>query len=148
MKVKDESRKELDDVTYQRIKSYCEDGDKLAESGSYDAAIMKYNEAFQLVPQPREEWNASTWILIAIGDAAFLAGYNEFAREVFQDVMYCPGAIGNPFVHLRLGQVLFDAGELDKAADELMRAYIGGEYDVFSEEDPKYFEFLKTRAVI
>ena len=62
--------------------------------------------------------------------------------------MHCPDAIGNPFLHFRLGQVLYDDAQLDAAADELMRAYMGAGPEVFASEDPKYLQFLQTRALI
>jgi hypothetical protein len=34
---------------------------------------------------------------------------------------------------------------MDRAADELTRAYMGGDEEIFDNEDPKYFQFLKTR---
>ena len=43
---------------------------------------------------------------------------------------------------------MFDAGDLDAAVDELMRAYMGGGPDLFGVESPKYLEFLSTRAAI
>lgn len=58
--------------------------------------------------------------------------------------MQCPAAIGNPFLHLRLGQCQFELGNLDRAADELARAYMGAGADIFEGAD-KYFAFLKTR---
>jgi len=58
--------------------------------------------------------------------------------------MRCPDAIGNPFLHLRLGQCQFELGELDRAADELARAYMGAGAKIFEGGD-KYFSFLKTR---
>jgi hypothetical protein len=60
--------------------------------------------------------------------------------------MTCPGAIGNPFLHLRRGQILLDQGENDAAADELMRAYMAEGADIFADEDPRYLSFLRTRA--
>jgi len=54
------------------------------------------------------------------------------------NAMHCPDAIGNPFLHLRLGQCQFELKALDRAADELMRAYMGGGPDLFKLEDPKY----------
>ncbi len=59
------------------------------------------------------------------------------------DAMYCPDAIGNPFIHLRLGEVQFEMGDHAKAQDELMRAYMGAGAEIFQEEDKKYFEFIK-----
>jgi len=93
-------------------------------------------------------WEASTWILAAIADACFLMGKRKSARQALEYAMTCPGAIGNPFLHLRLGQVLFDADEKDAAADELIRAYMGAGAEIFEKDDPKYFEFLKTKAKI
>ena len=60
--------------------------------------------------------------------------------------MTCRGAVGNPFLHLRYGEVLLDAGEDNAAADELMRAYMGAGEEVFATEEPRYLAFLKTRA--
>ena len=53
-------------------------------------------------------------------------------------------AIGNPFLHLRLGQCHFELGNLDGAADELARAYMSAGDEIFVGAD-KYFAFLKTR---
>lgn len=97
-------------------------------------------------PEPKSQWNASTWILAAIADAAFLANYKTSAREALEYAMVCPDAVGNPFLHLRLGQVLLDTGEHDRAADELMRAYMGAGADLFAAEDQRYLSFLRTRA--
>jgi hypothetical protein len=62
--------------------------------------------------------------------------------------MTCPGGLGNPFLHLRFGQILFESGDHDLAADELIRAYMGAGDEIFENEDPKYLNFLKTRAKI
>jgi hypothetical protein len=86
--------------------------------------------------------------LAAIGDAAFLGGYRTTALEALQDAMICPGAIGNPFLHLRLGEVLYDMGELDAAANELIRAYMWDGEEIFAAEDPRYLAFLRTRAIL
>ncbi len=137
---------ELDDAIYAEIVRLSKSGDDLAAEARYEAAVAEYNEAWELVPEPKNTWEASTWILAAIADACFLMGKHESARRALEYAMGCPNGLGNPFLHLRLGQVLFEEGEKDAAADELMRAYMGGGAEVFDEDDPKYFEFLKTRA--
>lgn len=138
--------REIEDATYERIKVLCAEGDERAAARKFDDAIEHYSEALDLVPDPKTDWNASTWILAAIGDACFWGGYRTSALEALQDAMWCPGAIGNPFLHLRLGQVLFDDGEdMDRVADELMRAYMGGGEEIFSDEDPHYLAFCGRR---
>lgn len=138
--------RELDEATHEQIKALCAKGDRFAESLVFENAVAEYNKAWALVPDPKNDWNASTWILAAIADAAFLGGYKTSALEALQYAMTCPGAVGNPFLHLRYGQVLFDRGEVDHAADELMRAYMGAGEEIFAMEDPRYLEFLRTRA--
>jgi tetratricopeptide (TPR) repeat protein len=137
---------ELDPALHEQIKAHCAEGDKLAEAKRYEEAVAAYNKAWVIVPEPRNEWEASTWILASIGDACFLSGYNKSAREALEYAMHCPGGLGNPFLHLRLGQVLFEQNEKDAAADELIRAYMGAGDEIFRAEDPKYSAFLRTRA--
>ena len=139
---------ELPSTIHEAIEHFCSDGDELASAGRYEEAIGEYNRAWEILPEPKSQWNASTWILAAIGDAAFLSNYKTSAREALEYVMVCPNAVGNPFLHLRLGQVLFDMDEHDRAADELMRAYMSAGSDLFAAEDQKYLSFLRTRATL
>ena len=137
---------ELDPHLYTRINRFCEIGDTLAEEGKYSDAVASYQYAWNLLPDPKENWEAATWILVAIGDAHFLHGNYASALTALQHAMRCPDAIGNPFIHLRLGQTQFELGNKDRAADELMRAYMGAGAEIFAEEAPKYLEFLGTVA--
>ena len=141
-------RDELPLQVHEAIRHFCTDGDRLANEREFEAAIAEYSSAWELLPEPKNQWNAATWILAAIADAAFLGGYKTSARDALDYVMTCPQAIGNPVLHLRRGQVLLDAGCEDAAADELMRAYMGGGLEIFEEEDPHYFAFLSDRAML
>jgi tetratricopeptide (TPR) repeat protein len=135
---------ELDDEVHERIQALCAEGDALAQQAKYPAALTKYRAAWDLLPEPRTDWDAATWILAAIGDANFLGGDFAAGRDNLSMAMHCPDAIGNPFVHLRLGQCQYELGNLDGAADELARAYMGAGAEIFEGAD-KYFAFLKTR---
>ena len=96
-------------------------------------------------PEPKQQWEASTWIYSAIGDTfSSQQGYSG-ALRAFQGAVTSPDGLGNPFIHLRLGQCRFELGDLEGAADELARAYMGDGLRVFSREDPKYLDFLSTR---
>ena len=45
--------------------------------------------------------------------------------------MRCSDALGNPFIHLQLGQCQFELGNEQIAADELTRAYVAEGNDIF-----------------
>jgi tetratricopeptide (TPR) repeat protein len=138
--------RELPEDIYREIKEWSNAGDKLAAKKDYRAAIGEYKKAWELVPEPKNDWEAATWLMAAIGDAAYLGGFKKTARDSFQYAMTCPSALGNAFLHLRLGQILLDAEEPDEAAEELMRAYMADGDRVFQGEDSKYLDFLRTRA--
>ncbi len=135
---------QLNATLHQRIEALCAHGDALAEQEQFAAALRKYWAAWDLLPEPRTQWEAATWILGAVGDANFLGGDFAAGRDNLTTAMHCPDALGNPFLHLRLGQCLYELGELDRAADELTRAYLGGGAKVFEDAD-EHFAFLKTR---
>ena len=135
---------ELDDEIHGRIKTLCVDGDEAAARSEFSAAIKKYQTAWDLLPEPKTRWDASAWILAAIGDTSYLSGDFEQGRDTILTAMQCPDAIGNPFLHLRLGQCQFELGFEIIAGDELTRAYMGGGADIFRDQDPKYYAYIKT----
>ena len=134
---------ELDDKTYARVQKLSKQGDKLVAKKKFDAAVDKYREALELLPEPATDWSAATWLFVAIGDARFQQRNYEKSVLSFMNATFCPSGIGNPFVHLRLGQCRLELGEPDAATDELMRAYMGGGKEIFSEDNPKYFKHIR-----
>jgi len=138
----------IPDDIHAEISRLSQRGDQKAEAGQYGEALKEYEAAWELIPEPKGKWNAATWVLTAMGDAAYLSGDLDHALDAFSSAVKGPDGLGNPFIHLRLGQINFDLKNRDRAADELMRAYMGAGKDIFEEDDPKYFEFLKSRAKI
>lgn len=148
MDAMDDNRDELDPTLHSRIVAIAAEADRRADEAKFYEALVLYNDALALVPEPKTKWNASTWLLGSIGDAAFQGNYYETARDALQDAMLCPDAIGNPFLHLRLGETEFELGDSERAVDELMRAYMGAGKDIFEHEDPKYLALLREHAVL
>ena len=58
-----------------------------------------------------------------------------------------PRWLGEPILHLRLGQCALELGDITKAKDELTRAYMGAGKDIFQDEPPKYFALLRDALV-
>jgi len=136
-------QEELDDELYDRIVALSEEGNKFYDDGLYREALAKFSAALELVPEPINDWETSTWLLASIGDCHYLLGEYGEARDALARAMYCPGALGNSFIHLRLGQVQYELGNEARAKDELARAYMGGGKELFDEQDPKYYAFIK-----
>jgi hypothetical protein len=139
-----EAETKLDDAILDQIVQLCRVGDDHLDNDAYDKAHVHYQQAWALLPEPKTDWDTATWIQAAIGDAYFFE--REFAKagEAFRIVSLCPGGVGNPFLHLRRGQIAFELGDLDRAGQELTLAYMGDGRDIFKDEDPKYFNYLKT----
>jgi tetratricopeptide (TPR) repeat protein len=139
----------IPEALFTQIKAKCDEADLLLNKGTAESAAEAfpvYAKALSMLPDPGEKWHASGWILSRMGECYFRSENYERAERLYGDIMWCPGALGNPLVHLRKGQIHFECGQLDRAADDLLRAYMGGGKQIFAKEDPKYLSFLKTKA--
>ncbi len=134
--------KELKPEVYERLKALRQEGDVCAGKGEFNNAISKFEQALDLIPEPLESWEASLWVLGALGDMYVSKHDYVSAIRVLNTAMHC-GGIGNSFLHLRLGQAQFELGNEKRAGDELARAFMGGGQKIFDGEDPRYFDFVK-----
>ena len=133
--------KELSDL----IDGLCRRGDQFAGMEQYDDALDQYGKAWDLLPEPREQWPAATWILLSAGDAHFRLQDFDEAIDLLLDALDCPDGEENPFLALRLGQCLLEAGRHSEAGAALEQALRGGGAELFADEDPKYLAFISTR---
>lgn len=137
----------IDDVTYERLQALCAEGDALCEQEDYAAALGRFQAAFQLIPEPRSEHEASIWVLAAMADACFFMGRFEDVRVAMTEaLLHGQNALGNPFLHLRLGQAHLELGNEAGAEDALAGALMLAGPDIFQGEDPKYWDFLRARV--
>ena len=136
---------ELPYAIQTQIAALCSEGDMMVEQGDLEAGKQQYIAALRLLPDSPLDWGAATWIYVAIGDVHFRTNNFDKAFKCSCNAVQCPKGLGNPYIHLRLGQLYYEQGNFHKAADELTRAYMGGGLDIFLEDDPKYLEFLETK---
>jgi hypothetical protein len=137
-------QKELPDQLYDKVTDLSEAGDELVEKGRFKDGLLKYEAALALLPRPREQWEAFTWLMAAVGDAHFAEGDHAGTVDAMERAMKGPDAIGNPFIHLRLGEARLELGHEKAALDELVRAYMGAGEEIFANEDPKYLKLVKA----
>ena len=143
-----DSQVTMDRATRDGIVALYEEGEKLAQAGRIGSALGKYAEAWALISEPKQGWKISTSVISAIADCWFLAGDFDEVLRALEFGMNCPDAVGNPFLHLRLGQALLERGQEERAAEELMRAYEAHGEKIFAQENPKYLAFLAARGRI
>ncbi|ARN76510.1 hypothetical protein BST96_19585 [Oceanicoccus sagamiensis] len=122
-----------------KTRELCQQGYTLFDSGDIKGAIRSFYSAWTLIPKPQTQWQEAGWVLTALGDAYFTKGDYDNGREALMSALHCPKAMGNPIIHLRLGQCFFELGQTEKAAQQfdLVRNH-GGE-DLIAKQDPKYF---------
>jgi len=140
-----QAQKELPPKIHAEVKRLTAQGDSLAEAGKYPEAIPIYWKAWDLLPEPKQSWDAALWILAAVGDANFHNKDYTACRDNLSVAMHTPDAAANPFLHLRLGQCQFELRNMDRAADELARAYLPEGKAIFKDDDPKYLAFIKSK---
>ncbi|ATD64691.1 tetratricopeptide repeat protein [Neisseria weixii] len=136
----------LNQDLYQQISALCDQGDDLADEGQFNEAVKQYKEAWKLLPEPKSQWEAATWILAAMGDAHFLNGkYRQAVKDLTEALAYI-NALDNPFIYLRLGQSQFELGEEKAALEALQTAYELGDEELWEGEDEKYLQFLAAKV--
>lgn len=137
---------EIDDKLQAELDRLAAEGDGLAKAGKHQEAIEAYRRGFDLIPPPREGRHASLWFITAIGDAQWFAKDYTASLDTWRDAIILYGGFGNPFVHLRRGQTLYELDQKKEAANELLRALLLGGEAVFKTEHRKYWTFITIEA--
>lgn len=134
---------ELEQRIYEDINKlldYAEENVRLCE---FDKAMEKYAQALNLLEGDIEDYDISTIIYAAMGDAMYLAGDYEKSKNCFYDAMNCPGGITNPYLLFRLGQCFYDCGDIEKSKEYFIRTYMIDGVELFKTSNKKYFDVIK-----
>ena len=137
-------KSELSNRDYNEIEILVEQGNELFEAGELKNALDKYETALDIVPSPKTDWEASTWLYTSIGDTFFSGGNLEAAKDNYYNALNCPDGIGNAYIHFSLGQVLYELEDYKKSKESLLKAYMLDGTAIFEDEDPKYFKAIEA----
>lgn len=133
---------ELNDKVYDEIKQRSARGNELADSEYYREALNEFKKALELLPQPVYMWEASTWLYASIGDMYFQLNDYSDSLDSFLQAQKCPDGLGNPFISVRIGECFFELGNIEKAKQYLMQAYMLEGEKIFLDADPKYLALI------
>ena len=121
------------------------EGDDLAEAGRFTEAVATYRRGLDLIARDPDARGAALWFHVAIGDAHWLGGEPDDAGQAFVRALLV-GGLGNPFVHLRLGQAHIAVGREREGLGELLKALLIQGVGIFEGEDPRYLALVTSAA--
>jgi tetratricopeptide (TPR) repeat protein len=127
----------------QRVRQLCAEGYRFFDEGDYEQALRRFYQAWTSIPKPQTQFEASGWVLTAIGDTYFARQNYRAGIEALRSALYCPRTIGNPFVHLRLGQCYLQQQLTDDAERHLARALYSGGEELFSREPAHFLQHAR-----
>lgn len=138
---------ELADELYNQLLALAEQGDSYAENNEFDAAIDQYQQALNLLPEPKSEWEAATWLYVALGDALFSENRLQEARNAYEAALISPDGNENPYIWFCLGEVFFSMNIPDKAKENFKIAYSLDGLNIFEDQNPAYLELIDIEIV-
>ena len=133
---------ELDDELYEQITALAESGDVFAEKEEFGNAINEYEKALALLPEPKTDLEAATWLYVALGDALFNQKNFNGALGAYQRALLSPDGTGNPYVWFSLGSAFYELDNLEKAKTHFMSAFMLDGDEVFRDADPAYLALI------
>jgi len=120
----------------------CRLGYALHDSGDFKNALRKFYSAWALLPKPQSQWREATWVLTALGDAYYSKGDYDNGQRALNSALYCPEGMGNPVIHIRLGQCLFELGDNKAARAQFSQACENGGDQLVSAQESRYLTLL------
>lgn len=129
-----------------RVDQLLTEAEQLADDGEHAKSLKLFQAAWDLLPEPKEDCEPAFRLLGAIGDAHFFLGDWDACHSSFQRIVQTWGeALANPFVRLRLGQSLFELGNMKEAANWMAPAFLSEGMRLFEDDDPKYLNFIRSQ---
>lgn len=79
---------QLSDSTYSEITTLSKQAEDLVKAGDLEAGKHKYVMALRLLPENHREWEAATWLYVAIGDVHFrMKNYDKAFKSQARGVL-------------------------------------------------------------
>ena len=122
-----------------------DEGESLIDAGDDAGSLAIFLAAWAAIPEPKADHELAVPVLGAIADGRFFAGDWEGCRWAVQEAFRCGAETDNVFLRLRLGQSLFELGDVQEAANWLTPVYLAEGREPFAGEDPKYLASFQPR---
>lgn len=133
---------ELEDHIHIQVTSVMERGEKLTIDNQLSEALILYNQALALIPEPAIAYDASTWIEIKLGDILFKMNDYENALKHYAIASDSEEGIDDAYVWFCLGRVNYFLQDVDHAIMHFKQSFNLEGAEFFENEDPVYLMLI------
>lgn len=121
------------------------EGEAWADEELDDEALASFQSALAALPPSPEEHPLAIQIVAAIADSHFHLSKWNACVDAVQLAFRWGAALDNPFLRLRLGQALFELGDIQEAHNWMVPVYLMDGLRPFDGEDPKYLASFRDK---
>ena len=124
----------------------CEKAVELQDEERYHAANRELSKVLELLPEPKSDWKAYSWLVANMADNHFEQKEYTEAYALFVEAFEVDSeSTQNPFLLLRRGQCALELEKQDEAIEYLVKAFELGTKEVFEDEHSKYLKLVKQQ---
>ena len=132
----------------ENVRSLIQKGDSFKNKSRYRDALKLYTEAYGALPEPKEDWDNSVLLFNSLGDCYFELREYGAADYFYNQVLLCDDGLGSAEAWLGIGKSRFELGDMKKAREALLSAYMFAGKQIYAESDNKYLEYLQLSIPI
>ena len=137
--------KEIDEETSKKLDELAQKGNELLEKGEIEQALIIWQDAINIIPEPKYEKAEVVWFEVSMGDIYFIKKDFHKAEMLFERaVKNSSGAGKESFIFMRYGESLYEINHKITAKEYLLKAYMLDGEEIFKSEEQnlKYLDFL------
>jgi len=136
--------KDLDPDIKQEVVDLCQKAIDQADLERYEASNRTLEKVYELIPEPKVEWKAYTWMQASRADNYFELQEFQEALDLFEEALLKDADYQeNGYIQMRIGQCLHQSKRIDEAIIYLTKAYALGGEDLFEDEYAIYKKLAK-----
>ena len=136
--------KDLEPELKAQVVDICNKAVEAQEEERFHASNRYLQDVYELLPEPKSEWKAYTWLISSMADNHFEQDEYVAAFEKFEEVFTLDDESNeNAYLCLRRGQCALELEHDDLAKQLLIRAFELEGKELFEDEHSKYLKLAK-----
>ncbi len=136
--------KDLEPELKAQVVDICNKAVDAQEEERFHASNRYLQDVYELLPEPKAEWKAYTWLISSMADNHFEQDEYVAAFEKLEEVFTLDGESNeNAYLCLRRGQCALELEHDDLAKQLLSRAFELEGKEIFEDEHSKYLKLAK-----